>query len=612
MKRRDIQRWLAFVARHKRWVALGFLSTGVAIAVDVSVPKVIRFIIDDMLKGRAASGGGVDLPVLGTTELERAFVAILVLLLGLFVVRAVCTFLRSYSLTIVGEEVHLDVRQALFDHLQKLPIGYFDNTYTGRIMARITTDCDALWHLAVNGITNILAPAITIVVVLVILFTIHVKLTLMTLILVPLLAILYQWTRKKVLKSGLAQREVIADLYSKLAERINNIRLIRIFGRGEQESIAFGKQLRELYDRNVEMVGAGAVLGSTSVMLTDITTALVLCLGGMAVIHGAITAGNLIAFYLYSRMLFAPLENIVRSSTKVFTDAEVAMKRIFEMLDTPVARELHGLNRPCPRLNGNLLVEHLHFAYSADAPVLQDVNLTVEAGQRVALVGPSGGGKTTLVNLMCRFYHPTSGRILADGHDISEFEIESFRGQIGYVFQENFLFSGSIAGNLRFAKPDAQDAEIEEACRRANAHEFIARLPHGYQTEIGERGVRLSGGQKQRINLARVLMRNPSILILDEPTSALDAESESVILEALDTIFREKTCIIIAHRLTTVMSADRIFVIDKGRLVQQGDHKALLASQGLYRELCRKQFVGFGGIQSVVDDANEPLVPVPE
>jgi subfamily B ATP-binding cassette protein MsbA len=515
-------------------------------------------------------------------------------------------------LTIVGEEVHLDVRQALFEHLQKLPIGYFDNTYTGRIMARITTDCDALWHLAVNGITNILAPAISIVVVLAILFTIHVKLTLMTLILVPLLAMLYQWTRKKVLKYGLAQREVIADIYTKLAERINNIRLIRIFGRGAQESLAFSKQLRELYDRNVEMVSAHAILGSSSVMLTDITTALVLCLGGMAVIHGSLTAGDLIAFYLYARMLFSPLENIVRSSTKVFTDAEVAMTRIFELLDTPVARELHGLNRSCPRLQGNLLLDAVSFAYTPDNPVLQEISLTIEAGQRVALVGPSGGGKTTLVNLICRFYHPTAGRILADGHDIADFEIESFRGQIGYVFQDNFLFSGSIASNLRFAKADASDAEIEEACRRANAHEFIARLHHGYHTEIGERGVRLSGGQKQRLNLARVLMRNPSVLILDEPTSALDAESESVILEALDTIFRDKTCIIIAHRLTTVMSADRIFVIDKGQLVQQGDHKSLLGSQGLYRELCRKQFVGFGGIQSVVEDEDDPLVRAPE
>jgi len=583
-------RWFRYVWKHRGILAAALLCIFTAMAVDIFLPKILGFTVDRMLTKEAIAAGKAALPFIGLTGLTEGFLLMLALLAIVIVIRSVASYFRSVLLGLVGEKVHLDIRQSLFDHLQRLPISYFDKTYTGKIMARVTTDTDALWHLLYNGILNVFAPSVMIVVIIVLLFRINVWLTLFSIAVLPVFITLFYFTKKRQRVSSLAQRETLSMIYSRLQERISGIRTIRIFAREHQESRSFMKELQELFHRNVVMLRAWATLGSRTQLLTGLAIAMVLCFGGIIVARGFITIGDMVVFYIYAGMLFAPVGSITETSTQVFTNGEVAMNRIFEVLDMPVSQELKGTDRSCPRLKGSIALKDVSFGYAPGQHVLKDINLSIRAGETVAFVGPSGAGKTTLINLICRFYEPGKGTILIDGTDVGDYNVESFRRQISYVSQESFLFSGTVLENIRFGKADATRQEIERAAKLANAHDFIVRLPQGYETETGERGVNLSGGQKQRINIARALIVNPSIIIMDEPTSALDAESESVLLEALKSVFRDKTCLIIAHRLSTVVNADRTVVLDSGRIVQQGPHKELAAKEGLYRDLCRKQF----------------------
>lgn len=597
IRKPHVLRWLKYVLKHKRLLVPAFIAIFIGMSVDVTLPKVIGFIIDRMLTEPNIKAGSVNMPFSGNMDITWAFLSVMGVLLGLLLVRSVAGFTRQYSLARIGEHIHIDIRGSLFAHLQRLPISYFDHSYTGRIMARLTTDTDAMWHLLNDGISQVIVPMVTVVVVLVILLCLNVWLTLLSLLCVPVIGIVYSRMRGRAHSSVKAQREAVANLYARLQERISGIRLIRIFGRGQDETKSFNDELQSLFNRNMELCGTFANLGAKSQFLTGSTTSVILCLGGIAAAMGKLTIGELIQFYLYAGMLFSPIDQITRASANVFSTARVAMERIFELLDTSEAVELKGPNTPCPRISGRVEFRGVSFSYRPEKPVLADVSFDAAPGRTVALVGPSGAGKTTIVNLICRFYSPTAGAILIDGMPVDQFEVESFRRQISYVTQEDFLFSGTIADNIGYALPHADMKEIERAARQANAHDFISMLPQGYQTSVGERGVTLSGGQKQRINIARALLRDPAILILDEPTSALDAESESILLDALKTVFRDRTVFIIAHRLSTVMTADTIMVLNGGKIAQQGDHETLLKQEGLYAELCKKQFLGFGGSQ---------------
>ncbi|MFH1706939.1 MAG: ABC transporter ATP-binding protein [Planctomycetota bacterium] len=605
-------RWFDYLMRHRRLLLAAYVSVFAAIAVEVCLPKVLGFVIDDMLKSGAVAKGRIDLPWAGDTTIRSAFLIVLAFLTVLYFIRSVAGYFRGLCLMIVGERVHLNIRQALYDHLQRLPISYFDSSYTGRIMARITSDADALWHLIHDGTLGVVAPAFTIIAVLVVMFRMDVRLTLYALAVIPVVLFFFQVARKRAGESGRAQREALAQIYSRLQERINGIRLIKIFGREESESASFSTDLMELYRQNMIMMRAFNTLGAVNLLITGAATAMILCVGGIAAARDHIKVGELMQFYIYAGMLYMPLIGITGTSARVFTQAEIALGRIFSLLDKAVAEELRAPGAPCPPLTGAVAFDRMSFAYPNGKQVLRAVSFEVGAGQTVALVGPSGVGKTTLINLLCRFYHPQSGAIRVDGIDIATLEAASFRRQISYVTQENILFAGSVAENLRFADPMATAADIETAARRANAHDFIMQLPNGYDTDIGERGVTLSGGQKQRLNIARALLRKPAFFIFDEPTSALDAESESIILDAFRTVFRGRTCLIIAHRLSTVLNADRILVFNEGRIVQDGTHRELYAAAGLYQDLCRKQFVGCGGSEDKRrDDPPPPKPPGP-
>lgn len=598
-------RWLALVRKHAALLAGGYVALVAVMGIDVTLPKVFGFIIDRMLAAPAIAAGRLSLPVLGAVPLRDAFFVMLGVLAALVGCRAALVYYRNMTIALAGEKVHVDIRKQLFDHLQRLPIAYFDKSYTGRILARLTTDTDALWHMLYNGSLNVVAPVITMAVVAVILLRIHAGIALLTLCIVPVFVALYHRARLHAKVATQTRQDTLSGLYARLHEQISGIRIVRIFGRSRDESEEFLGDLNRLLGTNMHMMRTYGRLSLRSEFAIGAATAMVLCLGGLAASTGRITVGELIQFYLYAGMLFAPLQMITNTSAQVFTAGEVAMERIAELLDQPVAQEGTGAGMPCPPLRGALSVRGLHFAYEKGHEVFRGVDFDVEPGQTVALVGPSGVGKSTLVNLICRFYPCERGVIRADGLDIRELDVESYRRQISYVAQDSFMFSGTIAENIRYAAPGASPADIERVARLANAHEFITRLPQGYDTELGERGVKLSGGQRQRINIARALIRNPRILIMDEPTSALDAESEAIILDALDSVFKGLTCIIIAHRLSTVMTVDRIFVLSNGVVAQQGNHRELVMQEGIYRELCRRQFVGFGGSEPK-EDAGRP------
>ena len=590
-KRRDrFARWLGYVGHYSGWMALAIGAVLAGIAIDLAVPRVFAFVVDVLLSPASRASGEARLPLLGSRGLGSAFLCVGLFLSLLVLCKSVLLYCKTMLLTLVGERIHLEIRGSLFDHIHRLPISYFDSSFTGKIMARVTTDADALWGLLYNGVNGVVAPLLSLVLILAVVATTAPLLSLVLLLVLPIFAFLYFRARTRTQDAIRKQRETLSSIYGRLQEQISGARTVRIYGMAGEEGQRFMAVLKQLYGHNMDLMRTFGTLGGLSEVTVGLGTALVLCLGGSFAARGAISVGQLVQFYAYAGMLFVPVQTIANTLAQTFSQAEVALERIFELMDQAEAKEFSG-GMPCPPLKGDIEIEGVDFSYDGTKPILRDLSLSIPARSSVAIVGPSGAGKTSLVNLICRFYDFQKGRILIDGKDISSLEAASFRAQVGYVSQETFLFSGTVFENVQYAKSDATMDEVREAARIANADEFIRALPEGYDTVLGERGVKLSGGQRQRLNIARALLRKPRILILDEPTSSLDAESEGAILEAMASSFRGLTSIVIAHRLSTVMAADRIYVLDQGRLVQEGTHSELVAVEGLYRTLCSKQFI---------------------
>jgi ABC-type multidrug transport system fused ATPase/permease subunit len=589
-KRRLFIRWLGYVRHYSGWMALSMVAVIAVILIDLTAPRVFAFVVDVLLAPASRVSARASLPLLGEMGLGQAFICVGAFLALLVLCKAVLQFCKTMLLSLVGEHIHLEIRGSLFEHIHRLPISYFDSSFTGKIMARVTTDADALWGLLYNGVNGVVAPLLSLTLILIVVATTAPALSLVLLLVLPVFAILYFWAKKRNQSAIRNQRETLSSIYARLQEQISGVRTVRTFGMAGEESSRFMDILKRLYGHNMALMKTIGTLGSLSDVIVGLGTALVLCLGGSFAARGAISVGQLVQFYAYAGMLFVPIQTIANTLAQTFSQAEIALERIFELMDQEEAKEFSG-GMPCPPLEGAIEIENVDFSYDGKKPVLRELSLSIPARSAVAIVGPSGAGKTSLINLICRFYDFQKGRVLLDGIDITTIEATSFRAQVGYVSQDSFLFSGSIFENLQYAKPDATMEEVREAARIANADDFIRAMPEGYDTILGERGVKLSGGQRQRINIARALLRRPRILILDEPTSSLDAESESIIIEAMGSSFRDLTRIIIAHRLSTVMAADYIYVLDDGRLVQQGRHAELAAVDGLYRTLCSKQFI---------------------
>jgi len=525
---------------------------------------------------------------------------------------------QRYFNSRVGEGIIHDLRQGLYTHLQRMSLRFFTNTKSGDIISRLNNDVVGAQGAIANTIPNLLTNIFTLTSTLVVMLTIEWRLTLLAIVVLPLFAIPARRVGLILRQIRRQSMELNAQMSSAISEtlNVNGALLVKTFGRGRHEVERFGginRQVREIGVRQA-MIGRWFFLGLS--ITGALGTALIYWMGGRFVLEDVITVGTIVAFAAYLGRLYGPLSSLSNVPVE-FAQALVSFERVFEYLDMPVEIGDKADAVELGAVQGDIRFENISFRYAApdvqsststngaspQSPVpnpqsllssrtqaLQSINFHVAPGELVALVGPSGAGKTTITYLLPRLYDPTEGRILLDGHDLRDVTLESLARQIGMVTQETYLLHDTVAANLRYAKADATQTEMEAACRAANIHDFIAGLAEGYQTLVGERGYRLSGGEKQRLAIARVILKDPRILILDEATAHLDSQSEALIQAALEPLFAGRTSFVIAHRLSTILAADKILVLAEGQVVEQGSHAELLALGGLYAELYRTQF----------------------
>lgn len=570
---KDYKRLILFIKPYWKALGLAIVCIVMSAAANLYVPWIIRDMIDKVL-------------------MEKDMLLLNVIAVGIivvFLVRGVFFYGQSYLVSYIAQRVIIDIREKLYVQFQKLQLAYYEKKQTGTIMSYITNDVAALQAALVDSLIELVTESAILVGSLVLMFYLDWKLSLVTLIVVPLIGQAMKIFGRKIKVSGALIQERTADITSLLQERISGVRVVKSFAREDYEIERFQDQNNLNFKANMKSVQLTSLLTPTVEFLAAVIVSVILWFGGYQVVNGALTAGSLVAFLTYAVNLANPVKRISRVYGTI-NKAMAAADRVFSVLDT--AEELK--DKPdavtMPKIKGNVTFEHVSFSYKPGTYVLHDLNLTAQSGQIVAFVGPSGAGKSTIANLIPRFYDVTEGSIKIDGTDIRDVKIKSLREQIGIVPQETMLFSGSVMDNIRYGRLDASDEEVIEAAKAANAHNFIMQLADGYETKIGERGITLSGGQRQRIAIARAILKNPRILILDEATSALDTESEEIVQEALDKLMVGRTSFVIAHRLSTIVGADKIIVLDEGRIKECGTHQELMKTGGLYSHLYNIQF----------------------
>jgi len=512
------------------------------------------------------------------------------LFIGLWGIRGIVNYIQWYFSELIGQKAIYDMRQSVHDHLQELPPSYFSNMGTGQVMSRLTSDVDSVQQFVGFGALLLVHVCIMFAAVSSYLAYLNWRLMLATCITFPFLFRTVFWFDKSIRPAWKNVRELMGKLTEGLQESISGIRVVKAFAREPYENSKFAGRNRTHYDANMRRASIESIAQPHMDLLSAFSALAVVGYGGYLVIAGAMTLGTMFAFYGLIWSLIWPIR-MLGWLVNMAEQALAAAPRLFEMLDAvPSVR-----NRPgavvLDKVDGRITFENVHFAFPGDSrDALKDINLDFLPGERVAIVGGTGSGKSTLVNLLPRFLDPTEGRILIDGKDIRDVDVKSLRHHIGVVLQDNFLFSATVKENIALGRPQADEAEISKAAQLAQATPFIDQLPRSYETPVGERGIGLSGGQKQRIALARALLVNPKVLILDEATSSVDTETEYLIQEGLDEVMKGRTSIIIAKRLSTIRGANKIVIMDKGRVSQVGTHEELLAQPGFYRKLFESQF----------------------
>lgn len=574
-----IRRYMQFVNPYNWQIIVTILIGIVKFAIPLFIPILIKIVIDDIIGGDMTEA----------EKLRQLFYWLGGTALVFFLVRPPIEYYRQYLAQYVSNKILFDIREQLFDHLQKLSLKYYANTRAGEVISRVINDVEQTKNFVVIGLMNVWLDLATIVIAIGIMLTLNVKLTLVTLIAFPFYAFSVKFFFGRLRDLTRQRSQALAGVQSYLHERVQGMSVIKTFTLESHEQKNFDEANGEFLDKAIDQTRWNAKAFAVVNTITDVAPLLVIAYAGYEAITGNLSVGTMAAFVAYIERLYSPLRRLVNSSTTL-TQAVASMDRMFELMDEGYEVQNRPTAKPVDRVNGELTFEDVYFQYEEQGePVLRGINFDIKPGQTVAFVGMSGGGKSTIISLLPRFYDVTGGSIRIDGQDIRDVTIESLRKQIGLVLQDTLLFSDSIKMNIAMGNPKASDEEIIAAAKAANAHEFIMGLPNGYDTTVGERGVKLSGGQKQRIAIARVFLKDPRILVLDEATSALDLESEALIQDSLERLAKDRTTLIVAHRLSTISHADQILVVEHGQITESGTHAELMMAQGAYYNLFQVQ-----------------------
>jgi ATP-binding cassette, subfamily B, putative efflux pump len=572
----SIRRYMQFVRPYKWYIIATMIIGIIKFAIPLLIPLLLKYVVDEII-------GNATMPM--AAKATRLWWALVIMLVIFVLIRPIVEYYRQYFAQWTASKVLYDIRNRLFTHMQKLSFTYYSNHRTGEIISRVINDVEQTKDFIITGLMNLWLDMATILIALVIMMKMDIKLALLSISTLPLYAFSVKYFFGRLRQRTRMRSQALAELQAYLHERVQGMSVIKSFAIEEAEQKRFSAQNNHFLTKALMHTSWNAKSFAVVNTVTDIAPIIVIIYAGYQVLLGHITVGTMVAFVGYIDRLYSPLRRLVNSSTTL-TQSFASMDRMFEFFDEPydVADAPNAVD--CREVKGDIVFDHVTFAYHQnEPPVLRDISFSVKAGETIALVGMSGGGKSTLVSLIPRFYDVTAGRILLDGIDIRHFRVRSLRDKIGIVFQDSFLFSDSVKENILLGKPGATDEEVIAAAKAANAHDFIMNLPDGYDTKVGERGVKLSGGQKQRIAIARVFLKNPPLLIFDEATSALDLESEHYIQEAMERLAKNRTTFIVAHRLSTITHADRIFLIENGKIVECGTHEELMAKQGSYYHL---------------------------
>ncbi|SFF01774.1 ABC transporter ATP-binding protein [Alteribacillus iranensis] len=578
----SIKRYLYFVKPYKKIIIITIIIGILKFGIPLLTPLILAYAIDDIILAEEMA-----------TQDKLSTLAWIVggAIAAFLVLRPPIEYYRQYFAQWTASKILYDIRDQLFSHIQKLSLRFYSNRKAGEIISRVINDVEQTKNFVVTGLMNIWLDMATILIVIAIMFTMNGWLTLVAISLFPLyiFSIKYFYSRLRHLTK--VRSQALADVQAHLHERVQGMNVIRSFALEDYEQKQFDERNNQFLDRAVDHTKWNAKTFAVVNTITDIAPLIVILTAGYFVITSGLAVGEMVAFVSYMERLYNPLRRLINSSTTL-TQSIASMDRVFEFVDEKYDIQDHERAVPLEHTSGSIEFENVSFSYEESVDkVLKNIHLAIQPGETIALVGMSGGGKSTLVSLIPRFYDVTAGAIKLDGKDIRDYKVRTLRDKIGMVLQDNILFSDSVKMNIMMGNPDATDEEVIDAAKAANAHHFICDLPDGYDTPVGERGVKLSGGQKQRIAIARVFLKNPPILIFDEATSALDLESEHLIQEAMEALAKNRTTFIVAHRLSTITHADRIVVVEDGQIKETGSHHELMSREGPYKKLYDVQYV---------------------
>ena len=581
---------LDLIRPYRAWLVIVFAAMLVETAMSLAGPWPLKVVIDNVLSGHKLPEWLHWIDDFGLSQSKMGLAAVAAIaLVVIAAVGALATYIDNYYTESVGQWVAHDLRVKIYDHLQRLSLAYYDKQQTGVLLSTITNDVATVQNFASSNTLDILVDLLTIVGILGLMFWLNWDFALVAVGITPFLLLFVARFKKAVKKATHKVRQHQADIVTVVQQGLESVRVVKAFGRQDLEEKRLDEVSHETVEAALKARRVKSLLSPVISVVVAGCTAFVLWRGASLIVAGAMTIGALTVFLAYLTKFFKPVQDLAKMTNSI-AQAAVALERINGILDTdkmvverPDAKELG-------KARGEIVFENVGFSYDPAAPILRDVSFRIEPGQLVGVVGTTGGGKSTVVSLIPRFYDADKGRVLIDGSDVKDVTKASLRNQIGFVLQDTVLFRGTIRDNIAYGRPGATEAEIINAAKLANAHDFIAAMPKGYDTLVGERGLTLSGGQRQRIGIARAIIRNTPILILDEPTAALDTESERLVIQGLEQLMKGRTVITIAHRLSTIRDANKIIVLKDGIVAEQGTHDELLALAGVYAELHRIQY----------------------